>query len=180
MLRTASMTVLLVGASALAFAAGCSSTPAPNAPTSAAATATPPQKRAEPSASASADATNVHVDDEILRACGIQAPEAFFAFDSSHVRANDSGPLSKIATCFESGPLKGRSLKLIGRADPRGETEYNMTLGQSRADSVASYLHAKGVDKQRLVTTSRGAMDATGSDESSWQRDRRVDLTLGS
>jgi outer membrane protein OmpA-like peptidoglycan-associated protein len=82
-------------------------------------------------------------------------------------------------TCFTSGPLKGRTLKLVGHADPRGDSDYNMTLGQSRADSVAGYMRSKGMDKAKTESTSRGAMDATGSDDPSWARDRRVDLMLG-
>jgi outer membrane protein OmpA-like peptidoglycan-associated protein len=54
-----------------------------------------------------------------------------------------------------------------------------MTLGQSRADSVKSYLKVRGVEKGKAESTSRGAMDATGTDETTWQRDRRVDILLG-
>jgi hypothetical protein len=44
---------------------------------------------------------------------------------------------------------------------------------------VGQYLIARGLARALTMTTSRGAMDATGSDESSRQRDRRVDVTLG-
>jgi peptidoglycan-associated lipoprotein len=67
----------------------------------------------------------------------------------------------------------------VGHADPRGGSDYNMTLGQSRADSVAMYLVKKGMDKSKAESSSRGAMDATGSDEPTWARDRRVDMMLG-
>ena len=70
-------------------------------------------------------------------------------------------------------------LKLIGHADPRGATGYNMTLGQARGDSVQKYLIDKGCDPRKVQSTSRGAMDATGTDEASWAHDRRVDITLG-
>ena len=87
--------------------------------------------------------------------------------------------LEQVATCFMTGPLKGRLLKLVGHADPRGGSDYNVTLGQSRADSVGQYLIGKGMDKAKTESTSRGAMDATGTDEPSWARDRRVDVMLG-
>ena len=48
----------------------------------------------------------------------------------------------------------------------------------SRADSVAKYLFDKGLDKKQAATTSRGAMDAKGTDEPSWALDRRVDIML--
>jgi peptidoglycan-associated lipoprotein len=67
----------------------------------------------------------------------------------------------------------------VGRADARGESDYNITLGQSRADAVGSYLSIRGMDKSKAQSTSRGAMDASGTDERGWQRDRRVDVMLG-
>ena len=77
-----------------------------------------------------------------------------------------------------SGPLKGRKMKLVGRADPRGSEEYNMTLGQHRADSVMKYLETKSLAKAMMASTSRGEMDAVGDDEPAWAHDRRVDILL--
>jgi len=54
-----------------------------------------------------------------------------------------------------------------------------MTLGQSRADAVKQYIVDHGMDKAKTDSSSRGAMDATGTDEASWARDRRVDILLG-
>jgi peptidoglycan-associated lipoprotein len=54
-----------------------------------------------------------------------------------------------------------------------------MTLGQSRADAVAVYMVGKGMDRDKAKSSSRGADDATGTDEPSWARDRRVDMLLG-
>jgi peptidoglycan-associated lipoprotein len=70
------------------------------------------------------------------------------------------------------------ALVLVGRADPRGEAEYNMNLGATRADAVKHYLAQLGVAGGRLATTSRGALDAQGHDETTWATDRRVDLRL--
>ena len=127
----------------------------------------------------SPNASAVRISDEIVRACGISAPNAYFAFDSDHVREDDGRVLEQVATCFSTGPLKGRTLKLVGHADPRGSSEHNDTLGQSRADSVKTYILSKGMDKSKAESTSRGAMDATGTDEPTWARDRRVDVMLG-
>ena len=118
------------------------------------------------------------ISDEIRRLCGISDRDAYFAFDSSRVRSQDRSPLDGVARCFSTGPLKGRQLKLIGHADPRGEADYNMTLGLSRADAVGQYLVARGLKPASAKTTSRGSMDAAGTDEASWQKDRRVDVTL--
>jgi len=122
----------------------------------------------------------VAISQEIRRACGIADQDAYFAFDSSAILTADVTPLDAVARCFTVGPLKGRSLRLVGHADPRGSAEYNTTLGQGRADSVEGYLDRHGVARSKTATTSRGAMDATGSDEAGWAHDRRVDVMLGS
>jgi peptidoglycan-associated lipoprotein len=121
----------------------------------------------------------VAISEEVLRACNIPDGDAYFAFDSSRLTEFDHGPLDAVATCFIRGPMAGRRLRLVGHADPRGAPEYNATLGQSRADSVATYLTDRGVNRANATTTSRGAMDATGHDETGWAHDRRVDVLLG-
>jgi peptidoglycan-associated lipoprotein len=141
--------------------------------------ATPGAERLPQKEPDSPTASAVHISDEIVKACGISAPDAYFAFDSDHVRQDDARVLDQVATCFSTGPLKGRTLKLVGHADPRGSSDYNVALGQKRADSVAGYILGKGMDKSKTESTSRGAMDATGTDEPSWARDRRVDVMLG-
>ncbi|MDP9152287.1 MAG: OmpA family protein [Myxococcota bacterium] len=124
-------------------------------------------------------ASAVRISDEIVKACGISEPDAYFAFDSAHLRADDAKVLDQVSRCFTGGPLKGRQLKFVGHADPRGGSDYNMTLGQSRADAVVAYVVGKGMDKSKTESTTRGAMDAMGNDEPGWARDRRVDLMLG-
>ncbi len=151
-------------------------------PPKAADTAKPPapaETRLPPQAPDSPTASAVRISDEIVKACGINEPDAYFAFDSANLRAEDAKVLMQIVTCFSTGPLAGRALKVVGHADPRGGSDYNMTLGQSRADSVAMYLVKKGMNKSKTESSSRGAMDATGSDEPTWARDRRVDMMLG-
>jgi peptidoglycan-associated lipoprotein len=77
-----------------------------------------------------------------------------------------------------TGALKGKAVSLVGRADPRGTEEYNLGLGSRRASSVSTYLERLGVGQPQLAVTTRGALDATGTDESGWQKDRRVDIML--
>jgi peptidoglycan-associated lipoprotein len=130
-------------------------------------------------ATQAATASSVSISDEIRAKCGIPDADAYFAFDSSRVTSSDRSPLDLVAQCFTAGPIKGHSVKLVGRADPRGASDYNFTLGQGRADAVTKYLTIRGLERGKLQATSRGAMDASGSDESSWQHDRRVDVLLG-
>jgi peptidoglycan-associated lipoprotein len=121
----------------------------------------------------------IFISDEIRAACHIRTEDALFAFDSSSIEQMEIKPLNAVALCFTSGPLAGRAMRLIGHADPRGPSEYNMALGQRRADSVEGYMDRRGVQRARVATTSRGAMDATGQDEAGWAHDRRVDVQLG-
>lgn len=101
-----------------------------------------------------------------------------FDFDRSALVAQDNAVLSQIAKCVTSGPLAGRALDLVGRADPRGTGDYNKALGGRRASSVRDYLSGLGVDGTKLSLSSRGELDSTGTDVSGWQRDRRVDILL--
>jgi peptidoglycan-associated lipoprotein len=122
----------------------------------------------------------VSISEEIRRACGIADQDAYFAFDSTTILSADITPLDAVARCFTVGPLKGRAMRLVGHADPRGSSDYNMTLGQGRADAVERYFDRHGLGHSRIATTSRGAIDASGTDESGWAHDRRVDVMLGS
>lgn len=118
----------------------------------------------------------IKVDDEIARRCNI--PKAHFDFDSASVTPSASQALDAITKCFMTGPLKGHGMKIVGHADPRGSTEYNFALGQRRAGSVGEYLQSRGLDPNRMVTSSMGELESTGSDESSWAEDRRVEILL--
>lgn len=122
----------------------------------------------------------INLSDEIRKACGIddsnRAPK--FDFDSSNLSSNDRDILAQVAKCLTTGPLKGRAVELTGRADPRGETEYNMNLGATRAKSADDYMAGLGVATTQMSLTSRGALDATGTNEETWRHDRRVDVNL--
>jgi peptidoglycan-associated lipoprotein len=173
-------------ASPMIFVAACGSDP-PKPQTANNASAAPTSTSADSNKSASSATSKnddpgksaVSIDPAIIKACGISADAAHFDYDSSRVRTEDDRTLGAVATCFASGPLKGRQLRLIGHADPRGDSEYNVVLGQARADAISRYVNSKGLSKAQTASTSRGAMDATGTDDAGWSRDRRVDLMLG-
>lgn len=123
------------------------------------------------------------ISPEVQSQCTLQrvesAPEApKFAFDSSLIAMDEMSLLQRLATCFTSGPLRGRDMTLIGRADPRGPSRYNMTLGEKRANAVQEVLVNLGVSSSKIATKSRGEKDATGKDDEGWQLDRRVDVDV--
>ncbi len=120
----------------------------------------------------------LEISDEIRRACGIDDATPYFAYNSAQLRDANHPVLAKLAQCFSSGPLKGRNMSLVGYADPRGDDEYNMLLGDRRAQQVGQYLSKRGLPSQQVRTSSRGSMDATGQDEASYARDRRVEVKL--
>jgi peptidoglycan-associated lipoprotein len=168
---------------ALGTALGCGSDPPPppktaDAPPPAAKPAPPPIAN-NPKPDDDASKGNINISDEIKKACGISDAEAFFAYDSANIRPEDKAVLAKLATCFTTGPLKGREMRLVGHADNRGEDDYNMILGQRRADNVKGAIVTAGMTAAKALTTSRGELDSTGSDEASWSKDRRVDIVLG-
>jgi len=125
---------------------------------------------------------HVAVDPDLARQCTLrfdstaQAPK--FDFDRFELLPEDRDVLEQVATCVTTGPLRGHVVQLVGRADPRGTQEYNLGLGTQRADSVRAYLERLGVSVRQLSETTRGALDATGTDEAGWRVDRRVDLRL--
>jgi peptidoglycan-associated lipoprotein len=189
--RLGALALLVLAAAGTAAAAGCggeaksepktaANVADKTAPARGPAKTSPSYPNLPAEAPSSPTAGAVRISEEIATACGISQPESYFAFDSAKLLQEDLAVLDKVAACFASGPLRGRGMKLVGRADPRGGEEYNMTLGQSRADSVGTYLERRGVARSQLETTSRGAMDAVGTDEPSWARDRRVDVLLAS
>lgn len=126
------------------------------------------------------------VSDAIASACGMQprgqakvaSSHTNFDYDSAALAEEDRGILAEVARCLTDGALRGRAVTLVGRTDARGEPEYNMTLGESRADSVRRYMVDLGVGKDRMRSTSRGEIDATGTDEDGYRHDRRVELEL--
>jgi peptidoglycan-associated lipoprotein len=127
--------------------------------------------------------SSIYLSDQLRKQCGIttiasqtEAPK--FAFDQSAITQEDRDVLAQVAQCLTTGPLKGKTAKLVGRADPRGTVAYNMALGERRANAVMSYLEGLGVPASELRDTSRGALDATGDDSAAWKLDRRVDIDI--
>ncbi len=98
----------------------------------------------------------------------------FFDFDRSNVRADQSATLDRQAAWLAKFPSV--NVQVAGNTDERGTTEYNLALGQRRANSAANYLRAKGVASARMTTISFGKdrPTALGSDESAWAQNRNA------
>ena len=100
----------------------------------------------------------------------------YFDYDSSEVTPES---LDIIATHgqFVAGD-QNRKIRLEGHADERGSREYNLGLGERRAQSVQQLLKLQGVSASQIEIVSYGEEmpAAFGHDESSWQLNRRVEL----
>ena len=165
---------------ALALAPACAKTNADNIkPVSEPATPTAASS-AEPAAAGTRSYTvsGIYLDPELARTCGLTPPKAFFEYDSAAVEGADNGHLTALATCMSTGPLKGRSLELVGHADPRGTDEYNQQLGMTRADAVLQFLSTQGVPADQMKSRSEGETGADPKNAEEWPYDRRVDIRI--
>jgi len=99
----------------------------------------------------------------------------YFALDRSAVAQAERPKLQAAVKWLQENADK--NLVLIGHCDWRGTAEYNLGLGDRRANAVKRYLETLGVNPSRLETLSKGSTDAkqTGGD-AQWQKDRRVDF----
>ncbi len=139
--------------------------------------ATPEQTDAVAKATAGQEGGGLAISAEILSLCpGIKPPK--FGFDSSELRGEWRDALRTLADCMRGGKLAGRAVLLTGHTDPRGDDDYNLALGGRRAEAVKRAIVTFGVEASRLDVTSRGEVDAVGTDEAGWARDRKVDLDL--
>jgi peptidoglycan-associated lipoprotein len=107
------------------------------------------------------------------------APETvYFAFDDYTLNGDAKTRLESLAE-----HLKGSQTTVVqieGHCDERGSIEYNLALGERRAQSVKNFLVQLGIDASRLSTISYGEEKpaVTGSSESSWAKNRRAEFVL--
>jgi len=114
-------------------------------------------------------------EDEKFRA---SVQDIFYDYDSYDVRPDQGAQLSKAAAYLASNP---RIKVLIGGyCDERGSNEYNLTLGQNRADSVKKALISAGVapDRLRVVSYGKEKPFCTESTEECWQQNRRAGFSI--
>ena len=113
-------------------------------------------------------------------ATGLQ--DVFFDFDSSSVRADARGTLDSNAGYIIQNASSLKLVAVEGYCDIRGTEEYNLALGQRRADSVKSYLVGIGVSPAVIQSVSKGETEqwAPGATEYAYQQNRRAHfVTVG-
>lgn len=100
----------------------------------------------------------------------------YFDFDRSDIRGDQQGEMQGNADWLKDHAKT--DVKIEGHCDERGTDEYNIALGNRRANSAKSYLVNLGAKKDQLSTISYGEEKpaATGSDEGSWAKNRRAEF----
>jgi peptidoglycan-associated lipoprotein len=156
-------------ASAVLAAAACShAQPPPSASAEPVVEAAPPP--APPSPVAPAEPAPAPRTVEIV------ATSVYFAFDSSELSPDTRAALQTLFDQARQRP--DQDLRIEGNCDERGTREYNLALGQRRADAAKNYLVGLGLDASHITAISNGKERprALGDDEAAWSQNRRDDL----
>ncbi len=104
--------------------------------------------------------------------------DAYFDYDAAAIRPDAREALQKSADFLKNYP--SARVAVEGHCDDRGSTEYNLALGQRRANAVKQYLVSLGIPADQVVTTSWGKEKpfCAEPNESCWQQNRRGHFTL--
>ena len=100
----------------------------------------------------------------------------YFAFDQSSLTDEGKAIADGIGQLMKDG--SEITVRIEGHADERGTNEYNLALGERRAQAVQQYLSSYGVDASRITVLSYGEEKPSveGGDESSWSKNRRAEF----
>ena len=100
----------------------------------------------------------------------------YFDFDKTNLTSKSLQTLKSVANALNDNP--DLDVVLAGHADERGTREYNLALGQRRAEAVSDYLVLNGIKKDRITVKSFGEERpiSLGQDEESYSKNRRVEI----
>jgi peptidoglycan-associated lipoprotein len=115
---------------------------------------------------------------EDRRGIRLEAEPIYFDFDKSLVRAEYWHVLREKAEFLKDNPNLG--IRIEGNCDERGTNEYNLALGERRAESAKRFLISLGISPDRIETISYGEERplAVGHNEDSWAQNRRNDFVI--
>lgn len=107
----------------------------------------------------------------------LQAQTVYFDFDKSDIKASEREKLKFAKEYLDKNPTY--RLVLEGHADWRGTAEYNLSLGDRRANAAKKYIISIGASAARVETLSKGSLEAAkNGDDATMSKDRRVDLVI--
>ena len=162
-----------------AIAAGCASKEArDDAPvTDRSSGATPPTASTSPSPTATPSRTAPVAGNPLRDPANILSKRSvYFDYDSNAVKDEYRGLVQAHSRYL--GDRRDSNIRIEGNADERGSREYNLALGQRRAEAVKKVMTVLGVSDARIETTSFGEEKpmASGHDEQAWAQNRRADI----
>jgi peptidoglycan-associated lipoprotein len=148
------------------------------------------QRRADSIAAVRAEEARRRAEEEAARAAAEAARRAmeaarntltakvFFDYDMSEIRADAQAVLRQKVEILRNSPAV--QLRVAGHADERGSNEYNLALGNRRAQAVVDFFTSVGLDAGRFTIISFGEEQpaATGSNESAWSQNRRAEFSI--
>lgn len=102
----------------------------------------------------------------------------YFDYDSSEIRGDQQAALERNLAWMRQNP--NEPLRIEGHCDERGTEEYNLALGDHRADAVRGWLIGNGADPSRMQPVSKGELEPAdpGHDESAWRKNRRAEFLV--
>jgi peptidoglycan-associated lipoprotein len=171
--------LILIALLSVSLVAGCSSKKPRPTPTSSNAAG-----QTDESLTSGADASKAFGAAGDATGAGVAGPSGaqlqnrtiYFDFDSSEVKSDYNGLITAHARYLAANP--STRVRLEGNTDERGSREYNIGLGERRAQSVRRALTLQGVAESQITTVSYGEERpaVTGHTEEAWARNRRVDI----
>ena len=121
-----------------------------------------------------ADITNLEDTKMTTRFNKAVSPVIYFDFNAAYLNAAAMDILNEQIAWLQSNP--SAVIVVEGHCDERGTREYNLALGEKRANAVKDYMIAQGIDSARIRTISYGKErpDVFGSTEGAWAKNRRA------
>ncbi len=117
-------------------------------------------------------------EDMYTRCTDVDFAPVYFGFDSTVIPQGELGKIDAVVQHLNE--KTDRVVVIEGNCDERGSDEYNMSLGQNRADIVRNYLVENEIAADRIQTRSYGEEKpaVVGNDESAWAKNRRGEFAI--
>ena len=155
--------------------AACSSTSEPEEDSSAGETASSSGDSTPATTTAGSNSGQL-TQDEIAAQNALRQTVFYFDFDIAEFKSEDRDTLTYHARDLAANP--GKRIRLEGHADERGTREYNLALGERRANGILNYLIVNGASRSQIEVVSYGEErpDQNGQTEQAYSRNRRVEI----
>ena len=125
-------------------------------------------ERTSDATAVSASTTNVYSESSLTSSSTV-----YFSYDNYNIDSIGSDKIKNLAAIVKKN---GLNVRVEGHCDERGTREYNLALGERRANAIAELLIINGVSKANIMTVSYGEEKPSvrGSNESAWSKNRRA------